>query len=135
MSTARRAYDLLRGYVHQEWERIQGLEHSDALEELDRAIDATRTDHVPPRSDPVKAVQDAKTVAREILGVGPNDSFTEIRKACEKLNKRSDPTRFPTDSAAAKEAAEIQRKVHWAYSILSEGIDGTEKRFRSLEID
>ena len=47
MSTARRAYDLLRGYVHQEWERIQGLEHSDALEELDRAIDATRTDHVP----------------------------------------------------------------------------------------
>lgn len=125
----------MRGYVHQEWERIQNLEHSDALEELDRAIDATRTDHVPPRTDPQKAVQDAKTVAREILGVGSNATFTEIRKAFEKLNRRSDPSRFPSESSAAKEAAEIQRKVHWAYSVLSEGMDGTEKRFRSLEID
>lgn len=136
MGTARRAYDLLRGYVHHEWERLQDLDRSDALRELEDAIDATRPNHVPV-SIPKTAVpiEDQHAYARRVLGVGDNASFAEIRKAFDKLNTRADPARFPGGSEAAREASDIQKRIHWAYGVLTEKFDSTEKRFRSLEID
>jgi hypothetical protein len=34
----------------------------------------------------------------------------------------------------AAQAIEIQRRVQWAYGVLTEGMDATERRFRTLEI-
>ena len=42
MSSARRAYDLLRGYIAHEWERIQGVEEDFAEAELNEAIETAK---------------------------------------------------------------------------------------------
>lgn len=137
MSTARRAYDILRGYIGQEWERIQGVEESSARAELHEAMGKPARREVaedtPSESIPVPT-EDRGAYARSLLGVGPNATFDEIRKQFERLNRRSDPANFPPGSAEATKAAEIQKRVHWAYGFLTDHIDNTEKRFRSLEI-
>lgn len=131
MSMGRRAYDILRGYVGREWERIMNVEEEVARKELETP---------PPRpSAATKAVAevppaDREAHARMVLGVTPSASFSEVRKAFERLNKRSDPANFPPASAEATQAAEIQKRVHWAFDVLTEGMDATEKRFKSLEI-
>lgn len=137
MSTGRRAYDILRGYVNREWDRIQGLERSDALRELEDSLDPASPEYRPtprPKLEDVPPA-DAKTHARHILGVNDAADFEEIRGAFDKLSKRSDPSRFPEESAESRQAADIQRKIYWAYSVLTEDVDTTERRFRSLEID
>jgi hypothetical protein len=137
MSTGRRAYDILRGYVNHEWERIKGVEMSDAERELYESLDPTTAAATPvPASAPVahNTVLDASK-AREILGVGPDATLAEIRASFDRITKRSDPANFPPDSPEAKQAATIHQRVHRAYAILTEGMDATEKRFRSLEID
>ncbi|HVL38867.1 MAG TPA: J domain-containing protein [Fimbriimonadaceae bacterium] len=129
----RRAYDMLRGYVHREWERIQGVEREYAERELEEALERPAPWQPADRRQEVE--EDQNTRAARLLGVAVNAPFEEIRKAFERLNKRSDPGNFPPASVEAREAAEIQKRVHWAYSVLTEGLDTTEKRFRSLEID
>ena len=136
MSTGRRAYDMLRGYVNQEWERIRGVDDKDAEAELREslsinAIKAERTEVITRPATP----EEARTWAMKILGIADGSDFTEIRKAFERLNTRSDPTKFPVGSPEAKQAGEIQAKVRQAYTILTDEIDSTEKRFKSLEID
>lgn len=136
MSTGRRAYDVLRGYVNQEWERIRGADDKDALTELDDSVDgksvqarqstAVIREYIP---------EDPMGWARRVLGVTQDAEFTEIRKAFERLNSRADPSKFPLGSAEQRQASDIQRRVQQAYGILTEGIDSTEKRFKSLEID
>jgi hypothetical protein len=136
VSTGKRAYDLLRAYVHQEWDRIQGLERSDALQELDEALDASNANYkITPRPKVNVPPEDAESYARQVLGVPDNADFEAIRSSFEKLCKRSDPARFPEGSSEAKEAADIQKRIYWAYSLLTANVDGTEMRFRSLEID
>ena len=139
MSTGRRAYDILRGYVNREWDRLQGIELSDAERELNDSFQpgsAARSGGGTPESQvatshgPLDAAK-----AREILGVGPEASFADIRKAYDRISQRSDPGNFPPGSVEARQAEEIHRRVHRAYSLLTEGMDATEKRFRSLEID
>lgn len=140
MSTGRRAYDILRGYVNREWERIQGVELSDAERELYESMDpgaaaAEAASAAPTASTAAQyGVLDAAK-AREMLGVGPDATFADIRASFERITKRSDPANFPPGSAEAKQADAIHRRVHRAYAILTEGMDATEKRFRSLEID
>ena len=131
MSIGRRAYDVLRGYVGREWERIQGLEEDIALAELNE--DAKPKVKADAGLPPIPEI-DRAAHARTLLGVGPQAGFTDIRKAFERLNKRSDPSNFPAGSAEATQAAEIQKRVHWAFGVLTEGMDATEKRFKSLEI-
>lgn len=138
MSTGRRAYDLLRGFVNTEWERIRGVEDRDAINELNAPYFAAgRTASA---SDPQETVreanpEEAKAWAKRILGTPEGADFTEVRKAFEKLNSRSDPSKFPAGSPEARQASEIQSKVRQAYAILTEDMDATEKRFKSLEID
>ena len=62
-------------------------------------------------------------------------TFEEIRRAFDKLNKRSAPERFPINSPERTQAAEIQKRIHWAYQMLTESLGTTEKRFRSLELE
>lgn len=131
MSMGRRAYDILRGYVGREWERIMSVEEETAIKELDLPSKPK-----PSAGSIAEALQpeDKEARARMILGVGSEASFTEIRKAFERLNKRSDPANFPPGSSEANQAAEIQKRVHWAFAVLTDGMDATEKRFKSLEI-
>jgi hypothetical protein len=137
MSTGRRAYDLLRGYINHEWERIQGVYEDSAEKELNDAIDGPLprkpTEGTDPAYEVVVLTQEEK--ARQILGVAPNASFEDIKKAFDKLNERSNPSNFPGDTAEAEQAAEIRSRIYKAYRILADKFDPTETRFKSLEIE
>jgi hypothetical protein len=136
MSGARRAYNILRGYVMKEWERIQGVEKDLAEQELHQAMnDPTKRGQPPPKAEVYERVEDAEAAARRLLGVAPNATFAQIRQAFERLNKRSDPKNFPNDSPEQEQAAQIQKRVNWAYTTLTDSVDTTQKRFRTLEIE
>jgi len=138
MSSAKRAYDVLRGYVNREWERIQGV---DDLTDAHRELNQSLTEPTPRRSNPSDSglvhstVMSSEALARQTLGVGEAATFAEIRLAFDRIVKRTDPANFPDGSPEAVQAVEIHRRVHRAYAILTEGMDATEKRFRSLEIE
>lgn len=135
MSLGKRGYDILRGYIGREWDRINSVERDTAYEELHKdEVVVTRSSTTVTRT--VESVPvDPKDHARELLGVSPEAPFNEIRKAFQRLNKRADPSNFPEGSDEATVAAKIQQKVQWAYTTLTEDMDTTEKRFRSLEIE
>jgi hypothetical protein len=134
MSLGRRAYDLMRGYVNREWDRIKGVEFESAERELQEALDKPMQRKVDVQGMDEQVVLDRKLTASKILGVPINAPFGDIYKAFERLKKRSDASNFPSGSAEAAQAIEIQRRVQWAFGVLTEGMDVTEKRFRSLEI-
>ncbi len=141
MGEGRRVYDLLRGYVNREYDRIRGVELDDAERELNETIRGT----MPPKTTPTSSnsmstpqsepVASREERARNILGVTSESNFDEIRRAFERLNKRGDPSRFPLGSAEREHAAAIQKSVQWAYGVLTVNVDAIEKRFRSLEIE
>jgi len=136
VSTGKRAYDLLRAYVHQEWDRIQGLERSSAVEELDAALDSTNPANYKVVEKRVQLTpEESDAYARQVLGVPKDADFEAIRHSFEKLCKRSDPERFPKGSSEARQAEDIRKRVYWAYNLLTANVDETEMRFRSLEID
>ncbi len=141
MSTAKRAYDVLRGYVNREWERIQGVDDpSDAERELDdiapiRPNTAGSRHGADAEGRIFSTTISQEEIARQVLGVPAGASFAEIRTAFDRIVKRTDPANFPEGSPEAFQAVEIHRRVHRAYCILTESMDATEKRFRTLEIE
>lgn len=138
MSTGKRAYDLLRGYVNREWERLQGLERTQAENELYGSLNSptsSSTSSVPPAKDDTLGQIQERLRACQILGVKADADFETIRKAFERLNRRAEPSNFPEGSPEARHAADIQKQVNWAYQLLTDDVDVTERRFRSLEID
>jgi hypothetical protein len=135
MSTGRRAYDLLRGYVNSEWDRIRGVEDDAATQELAEGLEnPTLRRPTDPTREPISEPADRMALARKILGVPEGATFAQVRTAFERINRRADPSNFPAGSPEATQASEIQRRVQWAYGVLTDGMDTTEKRFRSLEI-
>jgi len=138
MSSGRRAYDILRGYVNREWDRIKGVEFDSAEQELQEALNnptpRPQTSNPTPQAEEVPTL-DRQLTASKILGVPINAPFADIQKAFDRLKKRSDASNFPSGSPEAAQAIEIQRRVQWAYGVLTEGMDVTEKRFRTLEIN
>src|SRR5688572_18974164 len=130
MSTGRRAYDMLRGYVNREWDRIKGVEFDSAERELQEALEKPTERKLDLSGMEQAMVVDRQLTASKILGVPINAPFAEIHKAFERLKKRSDASNFPSGSPEAAQAIEIQRRVQWAYGVLTEGMDVTEKRFR-----
>jgi hypothetical protein len=138
MSEARRFYNILRGYVGREVERIQNLERSIALEELDAPTGAAPAS-APGRPTPMEEMtltgEEAKRRARQVLGVGDDASYHEVNRAYARLNKRSQPERFDEGSEEARHSELIQRKIQWAYQVLSQEASGLERRFGSLEVD
>jgi hypothetical protein len=139
MSMGRRAYDLLRGYVNTEWDRIHQVEDDPATQELMQSLaDPTPKKATESKPEPAPSPQtqeDRGELARKILGVESTAGFSEIRHTFERINRRADPSNFPAGSPEASQASQIQRRVQWAYAILTETMDGTEIRFRSLEIE
>lgn len=134
MNEARRLYNLMRGYVNQEWERLQNLERSAALEELNEAAPpagSSRESYSAPEAEPVNP----ELKARQILGVKEDADFTEIRKAYVRLNKRTTPGTFTEGSEEERHSEEIRKKVQWAYQTLTKETPDLEKRFGSLELD
>src|SRR4051794_40321403 len=112
MSMGRRAYDLLRGYVSTEWERIRDVEHQIAEKELRTppSADFNRSVQTPSAVDNTPTAptpQDRRERACRILGVAEGCTFDEIRKCFSRLNKRSDPANFPDNSAEQVKAIEI----------------------------
>lgn len=138
MSSARRAYDILRSYIGREWERIQGIEWFQAEQELQSppSMDPTQTEaRTDTAADPTPQAEDAKARARRILGVAETCTFEEVRKSYVRLSKRCDAANFPVGSEEARRAEDIRIRIEWAYQVLSEGVDIAEQRFRSLELD
>lgn len=138
MSLGKRAYNILRGYVNREWDRIQSLDRLYAERELEDSMPKPAPANeaaIDGQLDQLAAQSDPKERARQLLGVSSGASFDEIRKTFERLNRRADPSKFPPGSAEAQHAASIQQRIHWAYQTLTESVDVTEKRFKSLEIE
>lgn len=130
MSFPGRAYNILRGYVSREWDRIQGVEREYAEIELRQLEEPAKPEKTPP-SEPA----DQETHARRILGLSGSASYRDVRRAFDRLSRRSDPSNFPAGSPEREKAADIHKRVQWAFRVLSEGVDVTEKRFQSLELD
>ncbi|RYG31295.1 hypothetical protein EON81_23215 [bacterium] len=131
MSGAKRAYDIMRGYVGDTWERIQESDRSQAITELSADIVPTTPKRwTPPAPSPIDPVR-----ARDYLGVKDDASPTEIRKAYETLDARANPGRFPANSEDGRRAQEIRDRVRWAYGILSANFGPIENRFGGLEIE
>ena len=160
MSNARRAYDLVRGYVNREFDRLSNVAQSPEEKELEEALgkqnppaygngpvpspeerelDASPTYINRPSSTKGTTTQlspeDSRELACKVLGVPSDAPFQDIRKVYETLNQRSDPTRFPEGSEERIQAVLIQRRIQWAYKKLTENLDSTEMRFRTLEIE
>ncbi len=131
-----RSYDILRAYVGREWERIKGVEDTMAEKELYswELNPVKRSSSTSPTQD-VPAADNSKLAAARFLGVEEGCPFEVAREAFERLNERSDPSKFPSDSTEYRQAEQIQRRVQWAYKVLTQNVDATEKRFKSLELD
>lgn len=134
MDTARRAYDLLRGYIGQEWERINAPAHDPGREEFEAEM--ARLPQPPPATVSPK-VADTLTpeAARKILGAEPGESFGAIKRRYDRLFERSDPARFAKGSDEARQAANIRTRVSAAFLVLQEAASPSDRRFGSLEID
>ncbi len=137
MSEFKRAYDLLRGYVNQEWDRIKSSDLEKAWQELNtpsppKQVEPKNQEEV---ANQESESQDHKALARGILGVTQDATFAEIKRSFDRLNSRSNPKNFPEGSAEATNAQKIQTRVNWAYRVLIDDKPATEKRFQSLEIE
>jgi hypothetical protein len=147
MSDAKRLYNLVRGYVGREWERIQDLERKMAQDELNSSAPSQRNSGqsrpTPPApadgSQPTQIFipegTDPKETARKVLDVAPDADFREIRRAFVRMNRRSESAAFEPGTPEARQAEDLRRKVQWAYQKLTAETPDIEKRFRSLEID
>lgn len=143
MSEVKRAINYGRamvGHFKQEWDRISAVDAIDAERELNEALEgpvATKSPATPatPASSQSPVQLPPIEQARKILGVTAETGFSETKKIYEGILKRADPTRFPEGSVEAAQAATLRRRVEWAYQIIAESVDATERRFGSLEID
>ncbi len=149
MSNSRRAYDLLRGYVNREVDRLHSLDLKSAWNELEQAMgrsgDMPASTVAKPTATPTSenvqievestSPESLAASARKILDVEPDAGFESIRKAFEKMSRRSAPENFEAGTPEALQAEEILRKATWAYTYLTKEMSPAEKRFRSLEIE
>lgn len=144
MSEVKRAINYgkaMVGHFKQEWDRISAVDAIDAERELNEALEGpvatnspTPTPSAPVAKEPEVALSSLEQ-ARKILGVTEATGFSETKKIYERILKRADPTRFPEGSLESAQAATLRRRVEWAYHVISESVDATERRFGSLEID
>lgn len=142
MSTARRAYNLLRAYINREWERLEGVFRADAERELEESLNPTGLPAPPQTSDQSEGT-DVETSEQErrlqeayrVLGLSRDASLTDLKRAYRRLSERSQPTNFPEGSEERKRAARIHLKVQEAYDTLLPMLDARLRRFKSLDLD
>ncbi len=138
MSTARRAYDILRGYVSHGWEQFQGTPEGDAERELREAIEqpiasAPKPEPQTKPEGPTSAV--SVEMARRLLDLGPEATSKQIDAAHERIRKAADPDRFPSGSDARARAVHLTRLIDAAKRVLCDNLDPTIRRFEGLEIE
>lgn len=136
MSEAKRAYNVLRAFVNNEWERVKGLDLQNAWRELDAPI-GEQPRQPEEQANPISSMEptELEANARTILNVTAKASFDEIRRAFEKINRRVQPQNFESGTDEARHAQELLRKATWAYQYLTKDMSAAERRFRSLELD
>jgi len=144
MNLGDRAYGLVKAFVNREWERVVGPDvDREAQREYyqswknnpaqqSKLVDKSLP-HVQDSPSPDPQF-DGKERACRILGVKAEAEIAEIQKAYEALMLRCESTRFVAGSEEAFQASQIRGRVLEAYRILTEGLDVTERRFRSLEL-
>lgn len=134
MDGARRAYDILRGYIGQEWERISSPADDPGRAEFEAEM--ARLPQPPPATVPTE-VAHALTpeAARKILGAEPEESFGAVKRRFDRLYERSDPARFAKGSDEARQAANIRTRVAAAFAVLKDAASPTDRRFGTLEIE
>ncbi|MER3412925.1 MAG: hypothetical protein C4341_01560 [Armatimonadota bacterium] len=142
MSTARRAYNLLRAYINREWERIESVFRADAERELEQSLNPTaapepsQTTDQPSLQEPGATEEQRRyEEAYRVLGLSRDASLTDLRRAYRRLSERSRPTHFPEGSEERKRAARIHLKVQEAYDTLLPVLDARLRRFKSLDLD
>lgn len=142
MSTARRAYNLLRAYINREWDRLESVFRADAERELEESLNPTAASAPPQTSD--QSERTAVHISEEerrlqeayrVLGLSRDASLTDLKRAYKRLSERSRPTNFPEGSEERKRAARIHLKVQEAYDILLPILDTRLRRFKNLDID
>lgn len=141
MSTARRAYNLLRAYINREWERLESVFRADAERELEESLNPagrSRPQQTPEPTLPPKAQTEEEKRIKEayrVLGLNFDASLIELKRAYRRLSERSRPTNFPEGSEERKRAAQIHLKVQEAYDTLLPLLDARLRRFKSLDLD
>lgn len=139
MREAKRAYNVLRAFVNQEFDRIKSVDVMEAWRELDETPgQSSDTSVKSTESTPVNAeatANELEATARTILNVTAKATFDEIRKAYERISRRVQPEQFTEGTPEAQQAGELLRKATWAYQFLTKDISPAERRFRSLEIE
>lgn len=144
MNEASRAYNLLRAYVNREWDRVKGIDASAAWRELEESLNGptlrsdssatTTCASTTPNLD-AASPEDLAATARKILDVGDDADYETIRKAYEKINRRTQPGTFEEGSPEEEHASVLLRQATWAYQTLTKDVSATVKRFRSLEFE
>ena len=132
MSTGRRAYDIVRGYVNHGWDRVSGIDEG-AEAELRAAMEAP-TPATPSAPPPPPMTVD---VARRLLGVEASASARQVERAYDDLVKAIDPDRFTADPQAASRAKELGSRLRMARELARANAtsDPITDRFSGLEIE
>jgi hypothetical protein len=162
VSTARRFYRLLSGYIGREWDRIRGIIDEYTAEDRLRAIEeldaGTRWPYeTPPVTPPPTSRETVQPPVQHtpysrppsaglpqqphpldkhyaVLGLASGADFALVRHAYHKFLRRTDPANFGKDSDDAKKAADIRKRVEESYGELRKALDPSAKRFSDLEM-
>ena len=137
MSTGRRAFDIIRGYVNHGWDQIQGNEESNAEREFREAMASPGTQSTPTEVALPRKPEAPMTLesAQKLLGLSPNATSKQIQSAHDELRGMVDPTKFPEGSLEQLRAKEVVRRLTVAKQTMEANVDPTVKRFERLEID
>jgi hypothetical protein len=137
MSSSRRAYDILRGYVNNGWERIQGGEENSAERELREALEQPNPSTPPYQANERPQLVSTLSVesARRLLDVPAEATSKQIKEAREKIRATVDPSRFPSGSAARERATHLLKMIDGAERVLIDNLDPTIRRFENLQVE
>lgn len=117
-------------------DRIRDLDSDAAArEELNASLSPGGVDAAPTTQAPSAEPINQQEIARKILGVPEGAPFTDVRRAYERLSKRSDPAKFVVGTEERRLSEELHARIETAYRILSAEVPAVEKRFNNLEID
>jgi hypothetical protein len=139
MSLARRAYRLLRAYLHREWERVESLFEKSAREELEDYL----SQPVPESSSQEKAGLPSVSLtekmtddlAYQILNLPKTADVHDLQRAYMRMSERTLPSNFPEGSEERKKALVLHLRVQEAYEHLLPRLSPRLRRFQSLDIE
>lgn len=136
MSLGRRAYNIARGVLGREWDRVEAVFQGSAEAELNQAMnDPSYSVQARPTPPPIpRQAPLTPELARKVLGVSDQATFAEIRNTYQKLLVEIDPEKFPSDLALRSRASQMRETLKAAYLVLMEGQDETDVRFGSLDL-